>query len=30
MQPIEQMDYSHITVEERDVTCKYIEHEFNV
>jgi hypothetical protein len=29
-QPIEQMNYAHITVETRSVTCKDIEHEFNV
>jgi hypothetical protein len=29
-QPIEQMNYAHITVESGNVTCKDIEHEFNV
>jgi hypothetical protein len=29
-QPIEQMNYAHITVEAGDVTCMDIEHEFNV
>jgi hypothetical protein len=29
-QPVEQMNYAHITVEPGEVTCRDIEHEFNV
>jgi hypothetical protein len=29
-QPIEQLNYAHITVETGEVTCRDIEHEFNV
>jgi hypothetical protein len=29
-QPIKQLNYAHITVETGEVTCRDIEHEFNV
>jgi hypothetical protein len=29
-QPVEQMNYAHITVEAGEVTCRDIEHEFNI